>query len=89
MTPPDSIVASWDTAWDISDTRASYIACYIAYIQTDAVGGCDRSVRSRGGAASVAARSGDLRLASGGAGDPMDLLDVGTSRQLVRNAAGG
>ncbi|GIL64267.1 hypothetical protein Vafri_18268 [Volvox africanus] len=55
-----------------------------------------KSVRSgtlgRGGAASLAARTargrgGDVRLA-GGSGDPMDLLDVGASRQLARSAAG-
>ncbi|GLI63541.1 hypothetical protein VaNZ11_006530 [Volvox africanus] len=55
-----------------------------------------KSVRSgaadRGGAASLAAqkapgRGGGVRLA-GGSGDPMDLLDVGASRQLARSAAG-
>ncbi|GLC60588.1 hypothetical protein PLESTB_001631100 [Pleodorina starrii] len=50
--------------------------------------------RGRGGAASVAVsgRGGGVRLASGsgagGSGDPMDLLDVGASRQLARSAAG-
>ncbi|GIL82209.1 hypothetical protein Vretifemale_11129 [Volvox reticuliferus] len=58
-----------------------------------------KSVRSgasgRGGAASLAAQTargrggagGGVRL-SGGSGDPMDLLDVGASRQLARSAAG-
>ncbi|EFJ51860.1 hypothetical protein VOLCADRAFT_87463 [Volvox carteri f. nagariensis] len=55
-------------------------------------GGGAKSTKSgggRGGAASVATGRGGsgVRLASG-SGDPMDLLDVGASRQLVRSAAG-
>ncbi|GFR52360.1 hypothetical protein Agub_g14918 [Astrephomene gubernaculifera] len=49
-----------------------------------------KSVKSAGGkSAGGRNASGGVRLAAGGSGgDPMDLLDAATSRQLVRSAAG-